>query len=110
VPSPSAIARLAKLTRLTIELFMRQVEEQVDARAQLGKGARESLALFLVRAANGRRILYTPMGSDRAPWPERTGFVGRVVANREDEVELPLVSMRFFFSNSIAKGFTLPAG
>src|SRR4249920_3477940 len=70
-----------------IQFGQRQAEEQLNAVLQPAVGMEECLALVLIAAFDGGRILDAPVRGDRLARPHRAHLAGRVVANGEDEVE-----------------------
>ena len=108
-----------------VELVERQAREDGQPVLELGERPEERAALLLVGAFDGRGILDAPVRRHRLARPDRADLARRLVADREDEVELaarrarrtrpsswsagPRWASRFFSSSSRANGLTAPS-
>lgn len=70
-----------------VQRRQRQVGENIDAVRKLLKGLAERAADFFIGPTHKRRIGQAPMRRHRLPGPDRAGFVGGVIADREHEIK-----------------------
>src|SRR5215469_13987098 len=70
------------------ELLDRKGEEEADTAIERKESLAESTCNFFGSAFNSGGIGNAPMGSHWLTRPDRTNFLGRLVADGEDEVQL----------------------
>jgi hypothetical protein len=79
-----------------VQARKRQTQKQTDSAIKNHERVSERLFDLLGRARHRRRIRHAPMRRQRLAGPDRANFFGRVIAHRENKIELGRARPREF--------------
>ena len=86
---------------------MGRADEDLDAVVEVAVDSLELGKVLVLRADEGGRVLNTPMRGHRLARPDRADLGGRVVADREHEIELRCAGLGELLPTPSSAGFSV---